>query len=156
MKQQVSLPGFAVPTHTPDTQTRDDDTTNAVLAEALAAGPLETPGEHPDEHAAELPEFPADDDTAAAPNICAFAELAAPASIDAAPATPTELPADSAATAAANTLAASTTQAAPEAESAPVLTAPPRRYVRQPRHRGHIRAGRLAAHVGNVAVIFCF
>ena len=125
MKQQVSLPGFAVPTHTPDTQTRDDDATNAVLAEALAAGPLETPGEHPDEHAAELPEFPADDDTAAAPNICAFAELAAPASIDAAPATPTELPADSTATAAANTLAANTIQAAPEAESAPALTAPP-------------------------------
>ena len=40
MKQQVSLPGFAVPTHTPDTPTRDDDATNAVQAEALAAGPL--------------------------------------------------------------------------------------------------------------------
>lgn len=78
MKQQVSLPGFAVPTHTPDTQTRDDDATNAVQAEALAAGPLETPGEHPDEHAAELPEFPADDVLVAAPNICAFAEPAAP------------------------------------------------------------------------------
>lgn len=78
MKQQVSLPGFAVPTHTPDTQTRDDDATNAVQAEALAAGPLETPGEHPDEHAAELPEFPADDALVAAPNICAFAEPAAP------------------------------------------------------------------------------
>ena len=78
MKQQVSLPGFAVPTHTPDTPTRDDDATNAVQAEALAAGPLETPGEHPDEHAAELPEFPADDAPVVATNICAFAELATP------------------------------------------------------------------------------
>lgn len=78
MKQQVSLPGFAVPTHTPDTQTRDDDAANAVPAEALAAGLLETPGEHPDEHAAELPVFPAGDAPVAAPNICTFAELAAP------------------------------------------------------------------------------
>lgn len=88
MKQQVSLPGFAVPTHTPDTQTRDDDAANAVPAEALAAGLLETPGEHSaeepithaaadvDEQAADSPEFPAED-PAAAPNICAVAEPAA-------------------------------------------------------------------------------
>lgn len=184
MKQQVSLPGFAVPTHTPDTQTRDDDAANAVPAGALSAGPLETPGENsaeePITHAAadvdaqvaDLPEFSADD-PAAAPNICAFAEPAAtctaadadtarvdapitadealpcadnantetadadasdsdepllmdfaPASTDAAPATPAELPAESAATAATNTLAANTAQAAPEAESAPAITAP--------------------------------
>lgn len=48
----------------------------------------------------------------------------APASTDAAPATPAELPAESAATAATNTLAANTAQAAPEAESAPAITAP--------------------------------
>ena len=184
MKQQVSLPGFAVPTHTPDTQTRDDDAVNAVPAGALSAGPLETPGENsaeePITHAAadvdaqvaDLPEFSADD-PAAAPNICAFAEPAAtctaadadtarvdapitadealpcadnantetadadasdsdepllmdfaPASTDAAPATPAELPAESAATAATNTLAANTAQAAPEAGSAPAITAP--------------------------------
>lgn len=88
MKQQVSLPGFAVPTHTPDTQTRDDDAANAVPAEALAAGLLETPGEHSaeepithaaadvDEQAADSPEFSAED-PAAAPNICAVAEPAA-------------------------------------------------------------------------------
>ncbi|WP_245170821.1 precorrin-6y C5,15-methyltransferase (decarboxylating) subunit CbiE [Desulfovibrio desulfuricans] len=183
MKHQVSLPGFAVPTHTPDTQTRDDDAANAVPAEALAAGPLETPGEHPasqplaqtaaatDEQAADLPEFSADGSTTTQ-NICAFAEPAAtynvaanadtarvdapitadealpcddntntgtadadasdrdepllmdsaPANADDAPATPAELPAESAATAAINTLAA--TQAAPEAESPPAITAP--------------------------------
>lgn len=88
MKHQVSLPGFAVPTHTPDTQTRDDDAANTVPAEALAAGPLATPCEHPagqplaqaaaeaDEQAANLPKFSADD-PAAAPNICAVAEPAA-------------------------------------------------------------------------------
>lgn len=97
MKQQVSLPGFAVPTHTPDTPTRDDDAANAVSAAALAAGPLETHDEHPadlpfalapadvddrvDAHAAadpaDLPEFPAEG-SATAQNICAFGELAAP------------------------------------------------------------------------------
>ena len=88
MKHQVSLPGFAVPTHTPDTQTRDDDAANTVPAEALAAGPLATPCEHPagqplaqaaaeaDEQAANLPKFSADA-PAAAPNICAVAEPAA-------------------------------------------------------------------------------
>lgn len=96
MKQQVSLPGFAVPTHTPDTPTRDDDAANAVSAAALAAGPLEAHDEHPadqplthahagvadhvDAHAADLadlPEFSADG-SATAQNICTFAELAAP------------------------------------------------------------------------------
>lgn len=96
MKQQVSLPGFAVPTHTPDTPTRDADATNAVSAEALAAGPLETHDEHPadqpltyapadvadhvDAHAADpadVPELPADI-SATPPNICTVAELAAP------------------------------------------------------------------------------
>lgn len=201
MKQQVSLPGFAVPTHTPDTQIRDDDAANAVPAGALSAGPLETPGENsaeePITHAAadvdaqvaDLPEFSADD-PAAAPNICAFAEPAAtctaadadtarvdapitadealpcadnantetadadasdsdepllmdfaPASTDAAPATPAELPAESAATAATNTLAANTAQAAPEAESAPAITAPAAATPGQPCRCGHIRAG---------------
>ena len=90
MKHQVSLPGFAVPTHTPDTQTRDDDAATTVPAEALAAGPLATPCEHPagqplaqaaakaDEQAANLPKFSADD-PATAPKICAFAEPAADA-----------------------------------------------------------------------------
>ena len=172
MKQQVSLPGFAVPTHTPETPARDEDAANATLAEALASGPLENPGEHPAdqllahaaasiaEQAADLPESPADDAPVAAPNICAFAELAAPhcdapitadealpsadsantettegdaphlidsapAPTDTVPATPAELPAESAAAAATTTLAASTTQAAPEDETAPVEPATP-------------------------------
>lgn len=88
MKQQVSLPGFAVPTHTPETPARDEDAANATLAEALAAGPMETPGEHPDgqlrahaaanlaEQAADLPESPADG-LAADRGTCAFTEPAA-------------------------------------------------------------------------------
>ena len=97
MKQQVSLPGFAVPTHTPGTPTRDADATNAVSAEGLAAGPLGTHDEHPadqplthapadvaghmDAEAAadpdDVPELPADI-PATTLNISTFAGLDAP------------------------------------------------------------------------------
>lgn len=89
MKQQVSLPGFAVPTHSPDIPTRDDDAANASSAEALAAGPLETPGEQLADHlrtdaaadgaerVADLPEF-STDGLATTKNISAFAEPASP------------------------------------------------------------------------------
>lgn len=109
MKQQVSLPGFAVPTHTPDTQIRDDDAANAVSAEALAVCPMETPGEHPADqplaHAAADVDVHVDDHAAAD--------------------MPAELPAGSAVTADSTTLAASITQAAPAAESAPAMPATP-------------------------------
>ncbi|HZF61653.1 MAG TPA: precorrin-6y C5,15-methyltransferase (decarboxylating) subunit CbiE [Desulfovibrio sp.] len=109
MKQQVSLPGFAVPPHTPDTPTRDDDATNAVQAEALAVCPVERPDEHPADQP--LAHTPADVDVHVDDH--AAADM------------PAELPAESAVAAVTTTLAASITQAAPAAESAPAAPATP-------------------------------